>query len=359
MALLNSIHGGNIREAAAWLGIDPQRLLDFSANINPLGMPESLKQAIYQNIDCLERYPDPAYPGLYKALATHHQLPESWLLAGNGETEVIYTLVQALAPRRAMLVVPGFAEYRRALQQVGCRIDEFMLAEAQGWQLTESILSALTADLDCLFLCTPNNPTGLMPNHDLLLAIVARCRLLNITLIVDEAFLDFLADRSGLIPYLAENSHLWVLRSLTKFYAIPGLRLGYLLNCNPQAIASLRERQMPWTINALAALAGEIILEDKAYQQATFQWLNTERPRLCQQLKQLAGITLWEGEANYLFLRCNVAGLDLQRAMLEQHVLIRSCANYPGLDERYFRVAVRGAVDNDCLVAAFGQVLAV
>ena len=359
MALLNSIHGGNIREAAAWLGIDPRGLLDFSANINPLGMPETLKQAITQNLDRLERYPDPAYPGLYQALAAHHQLPASWFLAGNGETEVIYTLVQALAPRRAMLVAPGFAEYRRALQQTGCRIDTFMLTEAEGWQLTASILPALTVELDCLFLCTPNNPTGLMPDDDLLQAIIARCRVLNITLIVDEAFLDFLPDRHGLIPFLGDNPHLWVLRSLTKFYAIPGLRLGYLLNGDPQAIAILRERQMPWAVNALAALAGEVILEDKAFQRATLQWLNTERPRLCQRLKPLSGITLWEGEANYLFLRCDVDGLDLQRALLERHVLIRSCANYPGLDKRYFRVAVRSAAENDRLVTAFEQVLAV
>ncbi|ROP59241.1 L-threonine O-3-phosphate decarboxylase [Enterobacter sp. BIGb0383] len=359
MALLNSAHGGNIREAAAWLGIDPQQLLDFSANINPLGMPGALKQALCQNMDLLERYPDPAYPGLYQALAAHHQLPAAWLLAGNGETEVIYTLVQMLAPRRAMLVAPGFAEYRRALQQVDCQIETFLLTEAEGWQLTESILPALTAELDCLFLCTPNNPTGLMPDESLLLEIVARCRQLNIALIVDEAFLDFLPDRSGLIPHLASNPHLWVLRSLTKFYAIPGLRLGYLLNSDPQAVAQLRERQMPWTINALAALAGEVILEDKAYQQATLRWLNAERPRLCQRLRALSGVTVLEGQANYLFLRCDVAGLDLQRALLEQHVLIRSCANYPGLDERYFRVAVRSAGENDRLVEAFEQVLAV
>lgn len=359
MALLNSTHGGNIREAAAWLGIDPQRLLDFSANINPLGMPESLKQAIGQNMALLERYPDPAYPGLYQALAAHHQLPASWLLAGNGETEVIYTLVQALAPRRALLVAPGFAEYRRALQQVDCQVETFFLSEAEGWQLTESILPALTADLDCLFLCTPNNPTGLMPDESLLLAIVARCRALGIRLIVDEAFLDFLPERRGLTACLAENPHLWVLRSLTKFYAIPGLRLGYLLNSDPQVIASLRERQMPWTINAMAALAGEVILEDKAYQQATLRWIGAERPRLYQRLKQLPGITLREGQANYLFLRCDIAGLDLQRALLEKHVLIRSCANYPGLDERYFRVAVRSPAENDRLVTAFEKALAV
>lgn len=359
MALLNSTHGGNIREAAAWLGADPRTLLDFSANINPLGLPDSLKQALHDHVNLLERYPDPAYPALHQALAMHHRVPSDWILAGNGETEVIYTLVQSLAPRRAMLVTPGFAEYRRALQQVDCQIEAFALSEAQGWQLTDAILPALTADLDCLFLCTPNNPTGLVPDDALLLAIVARCRELGITLVVDEAFMDFLPEKAGLIPCLADHPHLWVLRSLTKFYAIPGLRLGYLLNSDPQAVAALRHRQMPWSINAFAALAGEVILQDHGYQQATLQWLHHERPRLLQRLRQIPALRVWDGVANYLFLRCDRDGMDLQRALLERHILIRSCGNYPGLDDRYFRVAVRSADDNDCLVTALEQVLAV
>ena len=134
----------------------------------------------------------------------------------------------------------------------------------------------LTPALDCLFLCTPNNPTGLLPERGLLEAIAQRCRALNISLILDEAFLDFIPDQPGFIPLLAQHPHVWVLRSLTKFYAIPGLRLGYLLNADAQAVARLRARQMPWSINAYAALAGEIILQDRAYQRATWQWLQEE-----------------------------------------------------------------------------------
>ncbi len=221
-------------------------------------MPASLRQAIVDNPGCAERYPDVEYQQLHQALAAHHQLPTAHILAGNGETESIFTLVHGLKPRRAMIVIPGFAEYRRALQTVDCEVVEYALRERDGWQLTDAILDALTPALDCLFLCTPNNPTGLLPERGLLEAIAQRCRALNISLILDEAFLDFIPDQPGFIPLLAQHPHVWVLRSLTKFYAIPGLRLGYLLNADAQAVARLRARQMPWSINAYAALAGKL-----------------------------------------------------------------------------------------------------
>ncbi|MGK9172260.1 threonine-phosphate decarboxylase CobD [Yokenella regensburgei] len=356
MALFHSAHGGNVREAAALLGMSAERLLDFSANINPAGLPGSLKRALQDNLAIAERYPDPDYHHLHQTLAAHHQVPESWVLAGNGETESIFTLVNGLQPRRAMLVTPGFAEYRRALQLTECDIVDYALQEEEGWQLTGSILDALTSGIDCLFLCTPNNPTGLLPDESLLHAIAARCRQLHITLVLDEAFMDFLCDREGFIPHLANNPHIWVLRSLTKFYAMPGLRLGYLVSSDVAKVRRMRERQMPWSINAFAALAGELVLQDSDYQQASWTWLRMEGPRLYRALQKVKGVHLWPGVANYLFLRCDVTGLDLQRALLEKQILIRSCANYPGLDERYYRVAVRSASENDALITAMESV---
>ncbi|GGD23456.1 threonine-phosphate decarboxylase [Franconibacter daqui] len=358
MGLLSSQHGGNTREAAALYGVDEAELLDFSANINPLGMPGSLRQAIVDNLALAERYPDVEYQALHARLAAHHRIPLSWVLAGNGETELIFALAAWLAPRRALLVTPGFAEYRRALQKVGCDIIDYPLTEANGWQIDEAFFEALTPDLDCLFLCTPNNPTGLLPDDALIKAIVKRCGERGITLIVDEAFLDFVPQAPGLIPVLAECPHVWVLRSLTKFFAIPGLRLGYLACADEQAVAALRARREPWSINAFAALAGEVLFADSEYLAATFAWLNRERPWLYAELAKLAGITVWPGAANYLFLRCDAPGLDLQAALLAKRILIRSCANYPGLDARYYRVAVKSREANAALIAALKQVLA-
>lgn len=349
--MFTSNHGGNIREAGALAGVDPAQLIDFSANINPLGMPAILRRAIVDNLDAAQRYPDPEYLALHQALAAHHHLPLSWLMAGNGETELIFQLLAHLAPRHALLLTPGFAEYRRALTRVGCRITDYPLTEADGWQPDSRLLSALTPDLDCLVLCTPNNPTGLMPERELMQAIVARCAEQGIALVVDEAFIDFIPDATGCTGWLAEHPNLWILRSLTKFYAIPGLRLGYLINSDTSRMAALRASREPWTINAFAALAGEIVLNDEAYQQATFHWLETERRFLWQALNAQPSITVWPGEANYLFFRYD-GEQDLQRRLLAQHILIRSCANYPGLDPRYFRVAVKSRADNEALIAA-------
>lgn len=357
MALFHSAHGGNTREAAELLGISAEQLLDFSANINPAGMPASLKQALQNNLLLAERYPDVEYQRLHQVLAAHHQVPASWILAGNGETEAIFALVNMLKPRKAMLITPGFAEYRRALALVGCVINDYQLHEIDDWQLTDALLGALSADLDCLFLCTPNNPTGLLPDDALLHAIAARCKALGITLVLDEAFIDFIPEHVGFIPYLAQNPHVWVLRSLTKFYAIPGLRLGYVLGCNEKQVQSMRDAQMPWSINAFAALAGEVILQDSDYQQASWNWLKKEGPRLFTALNALPGLTVWPGCANYLFLRCDLPDVDLQRVLLSRHILIRSCANYPGLDARYYRVAVRSEGENDRLIAAMTAVV--
>ncbi|VFS63237.1 Threonine-phosphate decarboxylase [Kluyvera cryocrescens] len=238
-----------------------------------------------------------------------------------------------------------------------CQIETYALREEDGWQLTERILSSLTTELDCLFLCTPNNPTGLLPERALLDAIAARCRTLGIALILDEAFIDFIADEPGFIADLKHNPHVWVLRSLTKFYAIPGLRLGYVLNGDERAVARLRKHQMPWSINAFAALAGERVLNDHDYQQATLRWLAREGQRLYQALDEIDGLTVYPGRANYLFLRCERADIELQYALLQQRVLIRSCANYPGLDGRYFRVAVRSEAETSGCWRRLRQVL--
>ncbi|WP_145498059.1 threonine-phosphate decarboxylase CobD [Yersinia bercovieri] len=352
-----SEHGGNVLEMALKIGTEAENIIDFSANINPLGMPDSLKTAIVAQLARAERYPDVEYRQLHGALArAHHCQPEN-IIAGNGATELIYAVVQLLQPRSALLLTPGFAEYRRALQRVGCQIHDYPMSEAEGYQPDERLLERLVQlRPDCLFLATPNNPTGLMPNAALLQAIVRCCHQQQIALIVDEAFIDFLPAAAGLIPQLADFPRLYVLRSLTKFFAIPGLRLGYLLSGDRAAISQMKQQREPWTINAFAALAGEIILDDQAYIQATHQWLAQQQRWLYQQLCTLPALRVWQGAANYIFLRCLRPEIDLQQALLQHHILIRHCANYPGLTRDHYRVSIKSAADNQRLITALQQV---
>ncbi|MDX5627776.1 MULTISPECIES: threonine-phosphate decarboxylase CobD [unclassified Brenneria] len=352
-----SEHGGNILEMALKIGMDASDIIDFSANINPLGMPTSLKAAIVSQLERAERYPDVEYRELHAALARVHGCDASNIIAGNGATELIYAVAQYLQPRRALLLTPGFAEYRRALQRVGCVIDDYVMTEADGFQPDERLLAALdNTQYDCLFIATPNNPTGLMPDARLVLAIAERCRKRNTALIVDEAFIDFVPDAPGLIPHLSTFSPLYVLRSLTKFFAIPGLRLGYLVSGDRQAVSAMKRAREPWTINAFAALAGEIILQDQAYIDATRRWLTDAQRWLYRELTAMPELRVWQPAANYIFLHCRRAEIDLQQALLQQQILIRSCANYPGLSASDYRVAIKSADDNRRLVAALHQV---
>jgi len=349
-------HGGNVLQMAEKWGVDPDLVLDFSANINPLGMPDSLKNAIVAHLHLAERYPDIDYQALYASLSHHTACPPEWILAGNGATELIFSLVRYLKPKKALLPVPGFAEYRRALQREDCEIVDYPLREADDFQPTPSILSALTADMDCLFLCTPNNPTGQYPDPSLLCDIVAHCQQHDIALIVDESFIDFLPKQQDLTGLLSANSTLYILRSLTKFFAIPGLRLGYLLSANTSAIEAMRDWQEPWTINAFAALAGETVLNDHGYIQKTHHWLAEEQRYFFESLSTFSALKIWQPAANYIFIRCLDETINLQDALLTHQILIRHCGNYPGLNTHYYRVAIKSHTDNQRLIAGLQKV---
>lgn len=345
-------HGGNVLQMATQYGLDPASVIDFSANINPLGMPASLKNAIVSQLSLAEQYPDIDYQRLYQTLAKTVGCQTDELIVGNGATELIFALTRALQPKKALLPIPGFAEYRRALLREGCDIIDYPLLESEQYQPTKSFVSALTADLDCLFLCTPNNPTGQYPDTVILQQIMQRCAELDITLIVDESFIDFMHNQEGLWPIDSQYSNVFLLRSLTKFYAIPGLRLGYLISTNTNLITKMRELQEPWTINTFAALAGEIVTQDQEYALRTHAWLAAEQAYLFQALKDFAELSVLKPSANYIFLKNLRTDIHLQDALMKQGILIRHCANYPGLTEQHYRVAIKSHSDNERLIAA-------
>jgi len=353
-----SEHGGNSVEIAQQLGIAPEALLDFSANINPLGLSARVKSLITTHLELIERYPDVEYRHLHQALASANHCDVEQVIAGNGATELIYGLVRALSPRSAMLLVPGFAEYRRALAQQGCRVIEYRLEESQGFQPDQQLLEAVRQQRpDCLFIATPNNPTGLMPDAQLLNELAELCETSQIALIVDEAFIDFLPQGSSLAARLVHSNYLYLLRSLTKFFAIPGLRLGYLLSGNRATIRHLKDNREPWSINGLASLVGQHLLTDDDYINLSHQYIARQREYLWHALKQFTSLVVWQPTANYLFFKCTHQHINLKSALLAQRILIRHCENYPGLDSHFYRVAVRREDENRQLIQALSQIL--
>ncbi|MBD2816328.1 threonine-phosphate decarboxylase [Xenorhabdus sp. Flor] len=352
-----SEHGGNIIGVAQQYGLPADELIDFSANINPLGAPARVKALIKDSLADIEKYPDVEYRHLHQAIAKAQQCDYTKVIAGNGATELIYAVARYLNPKRALLLTPGFAEYRRALQQIGTEIIDYPLTAETGFQPDLRLFDALaTTQPDCVFIATPNNPTGLMPDNQFMQALVAYCESQRISLIVDESFIDFLPDNRGLISQCAVTTHLYVLRSMTKFFAIPGLRLGYLVSGNAAGIAEMKNRREPWSINAFAARVGEILFDEHDYISATHQWLKSQQHYLWSQLSTFPELTVWPPSANFLFFRCNQPNVDLWHALLKHQLLIRHCKNYAGLDERYYRIAVRSEWENQRLIAAMQQV---
>lgn len=351
------IHGGDIyteREKGRGEG-----LLDYSANINPLGLPESVKQAVIKGLSEAANYPDPLCRDLILALAEYEGVKSSQLVCGNGAADLIFRLVVAKMPYKALLLAPTFVEYEKSLQSIGCVVKVHRLSEELGFCLDESILFQLNESVDMLFLCNPNNPTGQLVDGALLLRILERCREMNIFLVMDECFCDF-AEEPELISLKSRveaYDNLFILKAFTKNYAMPGLRLGYGICGNETLLTVLRETGQPWSVSLPAQLAGVQALKETEYLKRAREIVFEQRKRLERELTAL-GFTVYPPGANYIFFRlggCHRAATFKER-LLERGILVRSCGNYEGLTEDFFRIAVKTKEENDRLIAALAAV---
>lgn len=346
------VHGGDWAGYRARFGHDA---LDFSANVSPLGLPQGVADAIVAALPTADRYPDPLCRELRTALSRAEQLPEPWILCGNGAADLIYRLVWTLKPRRALLPAPTFAEYAAALESVGCEVKRKTLHEADDFAVTEAFVQAVDQSIDLVFLCQPNNPTGQITPPELVQRLVRRCADCGAVLVVDECFLDFLQQRDALTakPLLQTAPNLVILKAFTKLYAMAGVRLGYALCANTALLAKMQAAGQPWGVSSLAQAAGAAALRETAYADAVRALIADQRPRLAAGLRAL-GLQVIEGSANYLLFR---APETLGAALQQRGVCLRSCGNYPGLSAGWYRTAVRTAPENEQLLQTMREVL--
>ncbi|HEY6873824.1 MAG TPA: threonine-phosphate decarboxylase CobD [Geobacteraceae bacterium] len=346
-------HGGNVFAVARALGVQPEAILDFSASINPLGPPPGVRDAVAAAFDRLGHYPDSGCTELTAALARRHGVGQENVCVANGSTELIFLLPRLVAKGRALLVSPTFSEYAVALRQAGWECDRFVLPHDDSFPLRLDLLREdLAKGYALLFLCNPGNPTGRLYGREEVAALLALCREAGTLLVLDEAFMDFCEEGSAKDLVVASGAGV-VLRSMTKFYAMPGLRLGCAL-----AAAPLAERLMalrpPWSVGTLAQAAGIAALADGGHGARTLGCVAAERAVLLEGLAGLPGVRVYPGAANYLLVRLTngMTAASLQERLLPERILIRDCANFAGLDERFFRVAVRSREENGRLLAA-------
>ena len=334
------IHGGNIYQY--------QQMLDFSANINPLGMPDAVRSAVMQSAPAWVCYPDPDCTELTGRLAEAERISPAQIVCGNGAADLIYRIVHAFRPHRAVIPVPAFSEYLFALNGIGCEITEFPLHAAADYSLNEDFLSALSDETDIVFLCTPNNPTGRLIPPELLRRIAEACRKRNILLVCDECFLRFCADAAqySLRPYLTENCI--ILNAFTKLYAMPGLRLGYALCGSEQIAGTLRGTGQYWSVSVPAQAAGAAALQIPEWIPESVRYVRDERAFLSDTLRD-SGIFVYDGAANFLLMK---APADFADRMERHRILVRRCADFHCLTDEHFRIAVRTHDENLALIAA-------
>lgn len=339
-------HGGDLLTATETYGRPLRDWLDFSSNMNPWGPPEIVGQLMKEHWRDIAKYPDPAVRRLRRKLSEAYQIPAESILVGNGAAELIDLVVRVLKPEETALARPSFSEYEEAVRKAGGKVSEVYLRRESQFELQD----AETFASRTVFLGHPNNPTGrLIPQ-----SVLERLWESGTNMILDEAFIDFAPDESKIswIRRAAESERVQVIRSMTKFYAVPGIRLGFIV-AHPDLIRKLAGLQTPWSVNFLAQLIGEAVLDEPAYAKRTRDWLLQERPWLTGELQAL-GLRVVPGDANFLLAALpDNSGWNvkrLQQAMAGKGILIRDASLFRGLDASYFRIAVRLRPDNERLL---------
>jgi threonine-phosphate decarboxylase len=354
-------HGGNLYAAIRQKGSSMAELLDFSANINPLGIAESVRQAIGQSLEDIVHYPDVDAQELKQAISECYHVDQEWITVGNGAVETMYILCHMLKPRRVLVTAPTFSEYERAARACGAVIDYFDLQPDNGFKIDIPALISQLAGTDIVFIGNPNNPTGTLLIRRELEPLLAAAKKQGTIIVMDESFLDFLTDDSQHTcrHLVSSYDNLVVVHSLTKFYAIPGLRLGFALT-NPELTHILHNGKDPWNVNSLAQSAGIAALNDQKYRQVSKAFIHKTKEELYTGLLSLPGVTPFWPSVNFILINIRGTGMtgeQMRRIMLAHNVLIRDCSNYRGLSPDYIRLAVKRPEQNQLLIKILRQVI--
>ena len=363
-------HGGNIYKIFREKNID--KILDYSSNINPYGLPENLKKEIFEKVFVLERYPDPDYIELREKIAEKNNLNIENIIVGNGATEIIFLFMKILSPKKVLIVSPTFGEYERAIKAStlandSLEINYFELKEAENFVLNiKNLETELENNYDLLILCNPNNPTGQFLKLKKLEEILKICEQKNTKLFVDEAFVEFVEDweNESIINSKENKENLFVIRAFTKFFAIPGLRLGYGICFNNNLLKKMLEKKEPWSVNNIADLAGQTVLDDENYIQKTKEWIKDQKKYMYENLNKIEGLRAYKTEVNFILLKIEdnllEKGLDvknLRKKMLEKGILIRDASNFIYLNKHYFRLAIKDKLNNEKVIETLTSIL--
>ena len=356
MEQIEHFHGSDLEKIESVYGIAKENITSFSANVNPLGISYKLQEELPSHLDAITRYPDREYTSLRKCIAEYTRTDFQNVLVGNGSTELISLVAQILQPKKALIVGPTYSEYEHEISLVNGRSRYFRLQEEKNFTLdVDALRQALTADIDLLVLCNPNNPTSSQVDRASMRKILDTCKEQGIFVMVDETYVEFAPKSEEItsIPLTNYYNNIIILRGISKFFAAPGLRLGYAVCGNRKLIREIDNKKNPWTINSLAAIAGEIMFRDEKYIQDTYDLINSERTRICKLLDGCDALTYYPPMANFILLKIlkeEVSSQDLFDAAIREGLMIRDCSTFPFLDQKFIRFCFMKPEDNDRLL---------
>lgn len=342
---MKAIHGGDIYRN--------QVKLDFSVNVNPLGMPGEVEAALHGAVARCGEYPDITAENLVNAVSESQQVPKEWLLFGNGASELFMAAVHAIRPKKILIPVPSFFGYEYAAGAVQGEIIYYQTREEDSFWLTDTFLEKLALDVDMVFLANPNNPTGGLLSKEYLYKVLSLCREKKIYVVLDECFIDFCGKEYSVLSEIAQYENLILVRAYTKIFAIPGVRLGYLV-CSNEELSAQIKRQLPeWNLSTFAQAAGCACAGQEAFIQRTVEYVRVERKYLSEQLKRI-GLQVYPTEADFLFI---YSEYPLYEKLLAQGILIRSCENFKGLGKGFYRIAVKSHKENEILINKLEEIV--
>jgi threonine-phosphate decarboxylase len=356
-------HGSDLEKIEEIYGIRKEDIVSFSANINPLGISQNLKTSISSQIEAIQTYPDREYRELRRTIAAYAGTHCENVIVGNGSTELISLVISVVAPKKAMILGPTYSEYEREISLQGGHTLYYPLREENDFVLdVRDLCSHLSDDIDLLVLCNPNNPTSTAICRTQMRAILDACMEHGIFVMVDETYVEFTHpdEKISSVPLTGYYTNLIILRGTSKFFAAPGLRLGYALTGNADLIRKIQTMQNPWSISSLAEIAGRLMFQDDEYIRQTAALIDSERSRLYRSLAAMDSVKVYEPKANFLLVRIKKEDVDAQQLFdhcIRRGLMIRNCSTFPFLSDKYFRFCFMNPADNDRLLAAIRELL--
>ncbi|WP_317854004.1 histidinol-phosphate transaminase [Chakrabartyella piscis] len=360
---LHHAHGGDLDAIQRKYQIPKEEIKDFSGNINPLGFPKSAELALANNLHLISTYPDKQYTALREAISTYTNANKDHIVVGNGSTELISTFIQTVAAKNSIVLGPAYSEYEREITLLGGGFAYFPLEEKNDFQLDiDHLIASLTKEIGMLVICNPNNPTGTAISTMDLERILTHCKAIGASVLVDETYIEFADNINEIcaIPLVESFDNLFVIRGTSKFFAAPGIRLGYGVSSNKEFLHHLQSNQDPWSVNSLAAFVGEHIFSDFDFHKETQTLVSTERQKALDILSTWNNIKAYPSSANFILLKLltdKTTSAAIFEHLIQKKLLIRNAASFTFLDETYLRFCILAPEDNANLLMALKEIV--